>query len=203
MNKNNINLLMLLLLTDSIFIFFHFLWQSNLLYNDFFSIKVDKGYAEIFQYVKEFWIASLLLAIAIRKQAIIYFFWALTFYLILYDDSMSIHELIGFQLEAKKNMTMILGISRQDLGELMIFALMSFSLIPIILVYKYSNKKAQIFSHSIAYLLAALVFFSVFIDLLATTLNSDYLSILEDAGELICMSFILWFIYNHAQDIQP
>jgi len=194
MNKNNINLLMLLLLTDSIFIFFHFLWQSNLLYNDFFSIKVDKGYAEIFQYVKEFWIASLLLAIAIRKQAIIYFFWALTFYLILYDDSMSIHELIGFQLEAKKNMTMILGISREDLGELMIFALMSFSLIP---------KKAQIFSHSIAYLLAALVFFSVFIDLLATTLNSDYLSILEDAGELICMSFILWFIYNHAQDIQP
>lgn len=75
-------LLILLILTDIIFIIIHILHKFTVLLPDLlFNIEFDGGYAEYFQYTKEFWIILLLFCLSIKKIKASLFFLVFTFFL--------------------------------------------------------------------------------------------------------------------------
>ena len=88
LDKKSDRFLVLLILADAVFIVLHFIFTyTGLLSNDLFSLKEDRGYGEVFQYVKEFWIVLLLFYFAIRKSNFLFFSWSLLFFYLLIDDT--------------------------------------------------------------------------------------------------------------------
>ena len=88
--------LLLLLTADTIFIILHIIHTyTDYLGNSNFSIQKDRGYAEIFQYIKEFCIALLLLYLAIKRRNLLYLSWSALFGYVLLDDFLKIHERAG------------------------------------------------------------------------------------------------------------
>lgn len=70
-------LLFLCLATDAGFILVHISYrQLGLLDNPLFSIEDDRGYAEVFQYIKEYWTVLLLGLTALQKRSLLYLSWA-------------------------------------------------------------------------------------------------------------------------------
>lgn len=59
--KESTKFLSLLLLADLGLMLLHGLFKMHLLSNPLFSVEMDLGYPEIFQYIKEYWIVILLL----------------------------------------------------------------------------------------------------------------------------------------------
>ena len=103
--KNRSSLLLYLFLaTDLIFIIVHIIYKSNQvpsLAYAYYSIEEDKGYAELFQYIKEYWIALLLGFLAVQKRSFVYLGWSLLFFYILLDDSVQIHEKLGIIISSQ------------------------------------------------------------------------------------------------------
>ncbi|MFK5985624.1 MAG: hypothetical protein QM479_09375 [Pseudomonadota bacterium] len=197
MHKNT-NLLMLLLLTDAVFLCLHFFLQNGLLVYDSFSLTKDAGFAEIIQYLKEFWIIALLMLMALKKKVLVYFFWSLLFIFILIDDSISLHELIGLEFTQYFDLSSSFGLRGRDSGELIIYAILAITLLPVLASYWFATKEDKLFSIILMVFLGFLGFFGIFLDILSNVLAHGFLSILEDFGEMVVMSFIFWFVYNRA-----
>ena len=204
-------LLCVLILTDFVFISLHILsahtdWleaSRNL------RISQEGGYAEYFQYVKEFSIALLLGLVAIKKRSHLYLTWSLLFAYLLLDDSFELHEKVGGYLIGNLIPEFsVFGISftgklNYHLGEV-IFAGLSGVLVLTLMVflYRFSNEEVRSASR---YLLAMLFLFMVFavaFDFIVNVFDRSTLTpvipaipIVEDGGEHIVMSFILWFSY--------
>lgn len=72
--KNNISktsvltFVLLLLAADCAFIFMHVLLATQVLDVPLLSLEKDRGYSEIYQYIKEFWIVLLLMMLLTKKQ---------------------------------------------------------------------------------------------------------------------------------------
>ena len=128
--------LILLLLTDLVFILVHVLYRSDLVTNPLFSIKMDWGYAEVYQYTKEFWVILLLFFIAIKRAKIIYFAWFSLFMYLLLDDSLRIHENFGGYLVRYFGFQPEFGLRAQDFGELSVSILFG-ALLFLFLGFKY------------------------------------------------------------------
>jgi len=88
-------LLLVLLVADIAFVLAHYLLTTGVLGDALFSLELDRGYAEFFQYAKVFSIAIMLLAITARSRVVGYGVWALLFLYLLIDDAFQIHEDFG------------------------------------------------------------------------------------------------------------
>jgi hypothetical protein len=87
-NTNSNRLLYLFLATDFVLISLHILYlTTDILSNSYFSIEQDRGYGELFQYIKEYWIAILLSLLAWRNRSFLYLGWSLLFFYLLLDDA--------------------------------------------------------------------------------------------------------------------
>lgn len=194
--------LLLLLLADVAFVMLHILhtW-TGLAPNPMLSIERDRGHAEIFQYLKEYWIASLLVLLAVRRQKLLYLSWAPLFAYFLLDDSLKIHEKLGAFVSYRYGFDAALGVRSQDLGELVVtgfFGVLLFSLIGA--AHYLSGPVERRVSRQLLLLVAALVFFGIGVDLLKQLSGQSpvrpLLGMLEDAGEMIVMSVIAWFVFR-------
>ena len=77
----NKTLLILFFFTDFMFVVLHSFYVHGLTdSNEYYSLAKDLGYSEFYQYMKEFWIFILLIFISIKKKRMIYFLWALFFF---------------------------------------------------------------------------------------------------------------------------
>lgn len=106
----SIKLLVLLLITDLIFILLYIsCWLPSssylstilskvVLYQEMLWITEDQSYAEIFQYIKELWIVLILGFNYWQFKTKVFLVWGLLFNYILLDDSFRIHEIIGSQI---------------------------------------------------------------------------------------------------------
>lgn len=102
--KRSSLLLYLFIATDIVFIIVHIIHKSNQvpsLAYAYYSIEEDKGYAELFQYIKEYWIALLLSFLAVQKRSYLYLCWSLLFFYVLLDDSVQIHEKLGIVVSSQ------------------------------------------------------------------------------------------------------
>lgn len=207
-------LLMILLLADLGFMLIHiFLYKIMHLGGDpLLSIIVDKGYSEIYQYIKEYWIAILLLILAVKRKHLIYFSWSLMFFYLLLDDSAQIHENIGGYIVKQYDIQPLFGLRAQDLGELGVSLFFGGVLFSFILIsYFFSNSLEKKISKHLFILVMVLAFFGVIVDMLHMALlpflemwGNAIFGLIEDGGEMIIISIILWnvFILNYSS-IKP
>ncbi|MBD2089346.1 hypothetical protein H6F67_05705 [Microcoleus sp. FACHB-1515] len=203
-------LLFLLLATDVGFIALHLIHaHTSLLTLDkmipasVFSLETDRGYAELFQYIKQYWIVLLLGLFALRNRSLLYLSWSLLFAFLLLDDAAELHEKLGFSIGQKFAFGSLFGLRPTDFGELCVAATAGVCFFAAIATtHRRSDRAARKVSKTLAMLLLALVFFGIGIDMLHvvlmfTSLNS-LLIVLEDGGELIVMSIITSFVLSQA-----
>lgn len=197
-----------LLATDILFVGIHCLWLllpsvSN--YN--LSIEADRGYAEIFQYIKLFWIVLNFVSISVLYKGRSYLAWAALFLYLLLDDSLLIHENVGSHLAEVLNFSSRLYLRPVDFGELLVSAtalVVFFGLF--LLVYPKSSRRFRRDSRNLILLLCALAAFGIGFDMVHVML--DYVpgeigrklyylaAIFEDGGEMLVVSLICYYSFS-------
>lgn len=205
----SLKLFYLLLATDVVFIILHIVYiYTGRTLNISFSIEHDGGYAELFQYLKEYWIAILLCFVAVRKRSVLYLLWSLLFFYLLLDDSMLIHERFGKRIANRLNFSSGLELRAQDFGEVIVSAAVSllFLILITIAYYRFSDRQSKKVSRYLTMMLFTLAFFGIAVDLAHVAFGSFalqiFFSILEDGGELVAMSIIACFVFLLPERLQ-
>ena len=119
-NESSASLILkLLLCRDFIFITLHIInRRTPFLNNDNFSINFDRGYPEIYQYIKFLSIIILLVYVSKVTRSFGYVVWILLFTYFLCDDALQIHETVGGYIAKNLNFTPPLNLRPQDIGEM-------------------------------------------------------------------------------------
>jgi hypothetical protein len=205
-------LLILLLAADLFFIFFHILHKAPYIDDWFpifddgaFSISQDLGIAEGFQYIQEFWIVLLLGFLTLRYHKKELGGWTLLFTYLLCDDMFRLHEktgdLIAAMIGHRLDGLLFANLQVDDIGELLgvfVFGLV-FALI-LIPTYLRLQPEARAVFRTLTWMLAALLFFGIGLDLLDRFADSyvmqELFKLIEDGGEMLAMSVICWYAYS-------
>jgi len=192
--------LLLLVVADCGFIFLHILLITGVLDSPLLSLGHDRGYSEIFQYIKEFWIIALLLIVLTKTRTTGYGVWALLFLYLLLDDALQLHETFGVYLANRIDLNSIVGLRIQDFGELAISATAAaLLLMSLILPYLRGAPAFRQTTKHLLLLILSLAFFGVFVDMLHVMFRSwniaAFLEVVEEGGEMLVVSVIVWYVY--------
>jgi len=196
-------LLVLLILTDFGFILGHILLRFDFLAGKQWNITTERGYAESFQYIQEIWITTTLFIYGIKTLALNYFSWSILYSYILLDDYFQIHERLGSDLVSLFNYHPAFGLRAQDIGETSVFTIFGvFFLVILLFSYKRSNLHTRNISNNLFFLLASLTVFGFIADMIHSVVDevigndllSLYFEIIEDGGEMLVMSIIVWYV---------
>ena len=200
-SDSTIRLFFLLLVTDISFMGLHLIYAyTGFTSNHSFSIDLDRGYAEIFQYIKTYWIAILLVVLAVRLRSILYFIWSALFLYLLVDDSCKIHENLGGYISYRLAFSSWLNLRAQDFGELVVSATVGLVfLVCIGTAYYFGDRLSKQMSKNLIMMLFGLALFGIIVDMLhiaiqITTLDPIF-AVLEDGGEMVVMSVIACFVF--------
>lgn len=202
----------LLVLTDVCFFVLSILavlgrWEQ--MYPDIYSnpyfIEKDRGYAEFFQYMKEYWCVLLLGFIALKKRSPLYLSWMLLFLYLLVDDYAEIHEDLGLYLSNLLGFVPLIGLRARDFGEIVVSASVGlFFLSCIGIAYRLGDRVFRKASRVLIKLLLALAACGILVDLLHVMVPGRLIhavGLLEDGGEMIVMSAIATFIFVLSEEI--
>jgi hypothetical protein len=203
-SKDSNKLLILLLLSDLGFIVVHVLFRMELLRDVSFNLEKDRGYAEIFQYIKEYWIMVILVFIAIKRAQAVFFAWAMLFVYFLFDDAYRLHERLGISISEYWNLKEMLNLRPQDYGELIVTAIAGSVIFSCIGVsYCLSSDNSKTVSKVLFALVLGVVFFGVIVDMAHYTIpwGTHIWGLLEDGGEMIMMSIIVWYVFDLTRDL--
>ncbi len=196
---------LLLVSADTAFVIVHLVHElSPFLSNSLYSLETDRGYSEIFQYVKTYWIVIMLAALWRRTRECVYVTWMLLYAYLLCDDAFRIHERGGDAIARHWGYESALGLRAQDFGELTasgVFGLAFLALIGI--MYLRSSCDARNASKDLTLLFSVIVFFGVIIDMLHIVAGDGYgkvvFGVAEDGGEMFAMSVVCWYVLNLVQ----
>ena len=123
--------------------------------------------------------------------------WALLFFFLFIDDSLTIHESVGLFIANKVNIPEVFGVSGTAIGELIVISVLGAILLSIIgFSYIRSEKLHQQRTLVILILIVLLAGFGVVIDAFGVMLINTYeakriIHIIEDSGEMIVMSLLV------------
>ncbi|MGH2381885.1 MAG: hypothetical protein ACRDG7_11790 [Candidatus Limnocylindria bacterium] len=203
LNRESGKLLLLFLVADLVLIVLHVLHHVSGVFADVnYSIGIERGFGETFQYLKEGWIALMLSVLAVRAANGLYAGWAVLFGLLLIDDLFAARERIGKIIGLELELSPVFGVRPQDLGELIVVGLAVLVLvIPLAADYLRGGPGARSLWRSMVVLLAALAAFGVVFDLVAVSLLSHpfwetVLGAIEEGGEMIVMSLIVRLVFD-------
>jgi len=191
--------LILLVLVDLFFIGLHVVYKFGVVSNPLYSIEIDWGYAEVFQYIKEYWIVALLIAAGVRLKAKVYFPWALLFVYLLFDDSLQVHENVGKYIATSFNIPGVFNLRSIDIGELLVGLAAGGILLLFVAYYHWKSSLIRRRSSWTLFLMLVMVaFFGVFVDLLHSAIPwfHGVFGLIEDGGEMLVFSLILWYAYS-------
>lgn len=166
--------------------------------NALFSLSTDGGYAEMFQYLKESWVAAMLFIVCWRTRQGLYGAWAVLFAYLLSDDSLTIHETAGQAIATQWGYVPAFGLRAQDFGELTVIAFAG-SVFVLITGYFYvrTNETARSVARDMVWLVGFLFFFGVFFDMVHNAIDDQRVRgmlVVEDSGEMIAMSLIVSYV---------
>ncbi|MDJ0703373.1 MAG: hypothetical protein QNJ46_08840 [Leptolyngbyaceae cyanobacterium MO_188.B28] len=194
--------LILLFSADLIFIFLHLLHVfSSILKNNLFSISIDFGYPEVYQYIKEFWMIILMFFIFFKSRQIGYFIWSILFVYLLCDDALQIHEKVGSIIASNLDFNPLFGLRAVDYGEIAVTAIAgAFFLSFIGLNYLQGSSTFKRVTQDLFLLLLMLAFFGIFTDMLHVAVLpgkkiNSIIGVIEDGGEMIVISLMTWYIF--------
>ena len=198
----SISLFYLFLATDVAFMLLHLIHHyTGLTTNPAFSLETDRGFAEVFQYIKEYWIAIILGVLAVRTGVILYGSWALLFFYLLLDDAGEIHEKLGAFFTNQLGIPGMFNLRGQDFGELIVIGTVVLVFLTLIfLTYRLADYTSRKVSKHLIIMMFALAFCGVILDLFHIAASSPSLDpilmLLEDGGEMVIMSFIACYVIS-------
>ena len=166
-----------------------------------YSLEVDKGYPEMYQYIKWFWITILLIYISRKRKSFRYLSWSLVFAYFLADDSLTIHERFGYFAAENFSFLPPFGLRLNDIGELASSIIAAIILGSIILwAYLKGNLIFRKMSRDLILLILLLSFFGIVVDLSIYAFHFKekgmaVVGFIEDAGEMVLTSIILWYVF--------
>lgn len=200
-------LLLLLVAADLAFVFADLLHRAGFAaYDRKFQLDQDRGYGEIYQYIKLFWITLLLGWMTLCAREPVYAVAAALFFYLLLDDSLMVHETLGGHLADWAGMTPAFGLRSQDFGELAVYGLVGGTfLLAGWMAYRYSSAFARRTSFWLLGGVLALAAFGAGTDLIHQMLAHRFawmhvpLLLLEDGGEMLVVSVICWFSFSLVQ----
>ncbi len=197
-------LLLLFLSGDVVFIMLHILrYTTGINSNLLFSIEYDRGYGELYQYLKELWLVLFCLLLAKQSKSGAYISWAGLFSFLLADDALKLHENWGLILSTALEIPPKMGLRPNDWGEILVYLGVGIPILVFIgLTYRFSPQAVQKNIRVLAVLLAALVFFGGGVDMLHSIIATTFAAptwdfvfgTLEDSGEMLVMSGMVCFL---------
>lgn len=199
-------LLVLLSLTDLIFVVLYWFLIWKLLERSEFDLTRDLGFAELYQYIKEFWCIALTGLLFYKSKEKGYLSWMLMFTYILLDDSARIHENLGKVIARNFNFPELWGLRGVDIGELSVFVVAGAVTIGLIIIcFKQGSKMFKQITLDLFLFIGLLILFGVVLDGVHVILNIDtlgkILGTLEDYGEMLVITLITWYLF--LQNIHP
>ncbi len=195
-------LLFLVFLLCGDFIFFGIYWiksLTSLFDNPRFNLDRDRGYPELYQYLKHCWIILSLLVARRRERTPYYTAWILWFVYFLADDCWEFHERLGEYLGVTLNLPGFMGMRPQDWGELMYVAgVGSILIVPLIWALRNGSKAFRKTSIQLGALVLLLLLFGVVFDVVHEMIphgkDIDFVLVtIEDGGEMLALSLISWY----------
>jgi len=163
-------------------------------------IAYDGGFPEKWQYIKWGILIALLLTMFRQRRSAVYLAWAALFTYFLVDDSMMIHERLGQAISDYFGFQPALRLNPVNFGEMIVSAGAAIPLLGF-LAFCYVKSTSSVdrgFSQTMAVLLAALVFFGIFVDELDVVapfqIVRSLLELIEDGGEMAVASVMTCYV---------
>jgi len=197
-------LLGLLLAVDAICIALHLLVWLPERELALFSLEREGSYGEAFGYAKLLWLALLLLVLARRQRSWSYVPPALLVVYLLVDDAFGLHETLGTAMTDRLGFEARFGLRAKDFGELAVSAVAGLAFLPALaLAYWRAAPAVRRTLQDFALLLGILLFFAVAVDMAHSMAGPSgfwyrALGVLEDGGELVTMSVLVWYGFQSA-----
>lgn len=198
-------ILWLSLSADLSFIILHIIFKTTTLLNTtLYSVKRDHGYSEFFQYIKYLWIILLLLYILRKTGFFGYLSWTALFLYFLLDDALEVHENMGSLIAGKLDFTPPFNLRLQDIGEVAVYAIFGpLLMLGIFWAYKRGSQNFKGISIDLLLLVAILAFLGIVVDNVEIALDhgvflEEAAGLLDDGGEMIVVSVMLWYIFRLA-----
>lgn len=203
--------LALLLATDTLFIIGHviFMVMHLVVWNtpgllDYipspYSIVKERSFAEVFQYLKAYWLVIMFLWLVVRLKEPGYLAWAVMFLYLGLDDLLQIHEERGNDLAIRYSLPEVLGQRSRDLGELLVFAIVGTVLLTLLgIAYLTGSQRFREHTRNLIPLVAILAFAGIVVDALHIIFlyrsAGAIFGLIEDGGEMIALSLIVWYVW--------
>jgi hypothetical protein len=199
--KKEWDVLALLICADLLYILLHILHYTTPYANSrFFAVQLDGGFAEFYQYLKELWLCIILFVIFFRSRQPVFAVCALMAGYFLLDDAFMLHETLGMKLVFHLNLRPHLLLRSQDWGELLVMSFFSMLFLSsLLLLMKNASPKVRDFVRLIWPYALLLLFFSVLMDMVDIMISGWGAFLLEDGGEMVAMSLLLWRIWRFYQ----
>lgn len=194
--------LAVVLLADVAFVQLHRLHLQGYL-DSRFSLEVERSASEYYQHGKELLAAILAALLYARRRDALYLCWAGLFGYLLLDDALQVHERIGALMAAQWLPTQVLSLEARFVAELVVSGSAGLAfLVALAASWRHGTPGGQGLSIRLLAALAVLAAFGVAADALHSIVTSNpwhyRLGMLEDGGELLAMSVILWLVFTHA-----
>lgn len=197
----SLTLLFVLAAIDFIFMGLHAMKSLGYITDPNFSVTQSWGYPEIFQYLKAGFVAACFFWLGANYKRPQFYSWGVVFLYVLLDDSIEVHEYLGYHAGTFLENAGISG--GKTLGELVVFGLLGLMVFtPLFYFYIRSrHRELKIMTQDLFMLFVAMLFFGIGVDVLhdmaetGTVLNG-VLGLVEDGGEMLVMSIITWYTWT-------
>lgn len=175
--------------------------------SDRWLIERDRGFPELFQYLKTVFAAALLFGLAVRYRSAIYTAWCVVFAYIFIDDALRLHETIGLALQTTFEPPNILGVNSISYLEALPWGTVGLVALGLVAYGKLRNHTGRLLSRQLVGLFALLFLFAGVVDgahiyVEGLSARPSYLlgavTVLEDGGEMVVLSVIAAWVYRHA-----
>jgi hypothetical protein len=199
--------LLSLLAVDAAFMFIHVVWiYTDVLDDVRFSLAKDRGYSEWWQYAKETAACVLLAVLALRLRAVVLAAWCLALAYIVLDDVLLLHERVNEHTRDWYEGIELYGFSPDDMADLVFTGVVGLTLASILAVAHWrargSGRRISTGMFVLGVLFAAA---SIGMDAIGALFEATSFgtlgSLLEDGGELVAMSAIVWFLWLWLREV--
>ena len=204
-----IALLLLLICADVGFTLLHLInVETGWLRGTGISLESDGGPAEIFQYLKAFWVIVCMVVAFVSTRHGVYVSWALVFLFLLADDAGQIHENVGTWLGQRYGFPAPFGLRSKDIGELLFAAAAGLTILAVVGVAVWrGTEQCRRISRDLGCLIVVLALVGILVDMLhviafvGQSLLAQVLLVVEDGGEMIVMSALTAYAFHVAAHV--
>ncbi len=195
-------LLKVLLAVDVVFIIIHVcVREFTSSFTSIWLLDTDNGVAENFEYLEYIFIVCITGYLVFSKKMYGFFGWMVLFFFLFLEDCFEFHEAAGLFFAKVLSFHPAFRLRPRDFGELtyeVLLGIVVFSAIG--WMYYKGNKLFRRTCIDILILFFMFLFCGVGIDMVAETVREVHIvsiifTIFEDGGEMIMLSFLLWYFY--------